>query len=102
MQRVTRCRIGKRRGGSLFKLKWALYAWELDNAFIGRTRPGLFLARGTVEREQNADVMAQCRVRGRRVGELVIVINSSKEVNGDGAGKGGGSDVKGEVCEESL
>jgi hypothetical protein len=47
-------------------------------------------------------VMAQCRGRGGVLGELVIVINPSREVNGDGAGKGGGSDMKGEVCEESL
>jgi len=36
------------------------------------------------------------------LGKFVIVISSSTEVNGDGAGKGERSDMKGEVCEESL
>ena len=76
MQRVTRCRIGRNGGaGSLFKLRWAPYAWEWGNASIGR--PGLGYLLPTCHRHsreraecrmqiadcrlQMADVMARCR-----------------------------------------
>jgi hypothetical protein len=88
MQRVTRCRIGRTAGRVVIQAKVGTLCMGIGSCGYWETRPGLFLAKGTVEKEQNADVMAQCRGRGGVLGELVIVINPSREVNGDGGGKG--------------